>query len=35
MIVNDVMIDPENPQRVLVATDRGGVLASNDGFATL
>jgi photosystem II stability/assembly factor-like uncharacterized protein len=34
VIVNDVMIDPKNPQRVLVATDRGGVLASDDGFAT-
>ncbi len=34
VIVNDVMIDPRNPQRVLVATDRGGVLASDDGFAT-
>jgi photosystem II stability/assembly factor-like uncharacterized protein len=33
VIVNDVMIDPRNPQRVLVATDRGGVLASDDGFA--
>ena len=31
--MNDVMIDPRNPQRVLVATDRGGVLASDDGFA--
>ncbi len=33
VVVNDVLIDPRNPQRVLVATDRGGVLASNDGFA--
>jgi photosystem II stability/assembly factor-like uncharacterized protein len=33
VIVNDVMIDPRNPDRVLIATDRGGVLASNDGFA--
>lgn len=32
VIVNDVMIDPKNPDHVLVATDRGGVLASNDGF---
>ena len=33
VIVNDVMIDPRNPERVLLATDLGGVLASNDGFA--
>jgi photosystem II stability/assembly factor-like uncharacterized protein len=33
VIVNDVLVDPVNPERVLVATDRGGVLASNDGFA--
>ena len=33
VIVNDVLIDPRNPERVLLATDRGGVLASNDGFA--
>ena len=33
VIVNDVMIDPRNPDHVLVATDRGGVLASSDGFA--
>ena len=31
--MNDVLIDPRNPERVLIATDRGGVLASNDGFA--
>jgi len=33
VVVNDVLIDPRNPERVLIATDRGGVLASNDGFA--
>ena len=33
VIVNDIMISPNNPNHVLVATDRGGVLASNDGFA--
>src|SRR5215472_7024369 len=32
VIVNDILIDPRNPDRVLLATDRGGVLASNDGF---
>ena len=31
VIVNDVYIDPLNPEHVLLATDRGGVLASNDG----
>ena len=34
VIVNDVWIDPENPNRVLLATDRGGVLASNDAAVT-
>jgi photosystem II stability/assembly factor-like uncharacterized protein len=33
VIVNDVLIDPRNPERVLLATDLQGVLASNDGFA--
>ena len=33
VIVNDVLVDPVNPDHVLVATDRGGVLASEDGFA--
>jgi photosystem II stability/assembly factor-like uncharacterized protein len=33
VIVNDILVDPANPDHVLVATDRGGVLASNDGFA--
>ncbi len=31
VIVNDVYIDPSNPKHVLVATDRSGVLASEDG----
>jgi photosystem II stability/assembly factor-like uncharacterized protein len=31
LIINDVYIDPANTNRVLLATDRGGVLASNDG----
>jgi photosystem II stability/assembly factor-like uncharacterized protein len=34
VIVNDVHIDPSNPQHVLLATDRSGVLASDDGSAT-
>ncbi|MGA3319184.1 MAG: hypothetical protein ABSC64_22435, partial [Candidatus Korobacteraceae bacterium] len=33
IIVNDVLIDPRDPNRVLVATDLRGVLISNDGFA--
>ena len=31
VIVNDVYVDPSNTNRILLATDRGGVLASNDG----
>jgi photosystem II stability/assembly factor-like uncharacterized protein len=31
VIINDVYVDPTNSNRVLLATDRGGVLASNDG----
>ncbi|MGC9158170.1 MAG: transcriptional regulator [Terracidiphilus sp.] len=31
VIVNDVFVDPRNPRHVLLATDRGGVLMSNDG----
>jgi photosystem II stability/assembly factor-like uncharacterized protein len=34
LIINDVMVDPRNPQRVLLATDRSGVLASDDGGQT-
>lgn len=30
VIINDVFVDPSNPSRVLLATDRGGVLASDD-----
>jgi photosystem II stability/assembly factor-like uncharacterized protein len=33
-IVNDVMIDPRNASHVLVATDRSGVMMSNDGGQT-
>ena len=32
--VNDVLVDPRRRERVLLATDRGGVLASNDGGVT-
>jgi photosystem II stability/assembly factor-like uncharacterized protein len=31
LIVNDVFVDPHDSNRVMLATDRGGVLASNDG----
>jgi photosystem II stability/assembly factor-like uncharacterized protein len=31
VIINDVYIDPTNPRHVLLATDRGGVLSSEDG----
>ncbi|HZB89404.1 MAG TPA: transcriptional regulator [Terracidiphilus sp.] len=34
VIVNDVFVDPANSKRVLLATDRGGVLASDDGGVT-
>jgi len=30
VIVNDVYVDPANPERVLLATDRGGVLTSKN-----
>jgi photosystem II stability/assembly factor-like uncharacterized protein len=34
VVVNDVYVDPSNSNRVLLATDRGGVLASNDAGHT-
>ena len=34
MIINDVLVDPRNSQRVLLATDRSGVLMSSDGGVT-
>jgi photosystem II stability/assembly factor-like uncharacterized protein len=34
VIVNDVYVDPGNSSRVLLATDRGGVLVSNDAGVT-
>jgi photosystem II stability/assembly factor-like uncharacterized protein len=33
-VINDVMIDPRNPQMVYVATDRMGVMISKDGGNT-
>jgi photosystem II stability/assembly factor-like uncharacterized protein len=34
LIVNDVLVDPLHPERVLLATDRSGVIVSNDAGAT-
>ena len=34
VIVNDVFVSPANPNHVLLATDRGGVLLSEDAGAT-
>jgi photosystem II stability/assembly factor-like uncharacterized protein len=34
VIINDVLVDPRRPSRVLLATDRSGVLASDDGGTT-
>jgi len=34
VVVNDIMIDPRNSNRVLLATDRSGVMASDDGAQT-
>jgi photosystem II stability/assembly factor-like uncharacterized protein len=34
VIINDVYVDPKNPQHVLLATDRSGVLESDDAAAT-
>ena len=35
LIVNDVMVDPQRPAHVLLATDRSGLLASEDGGQTV
>jgi len=34
IVVNDVLVDPRNSNRVLLATDRSGVMASDDGAQT-
>jgi photosystem II stability/assembly factor-like uncharacterized protein len=34
VIINDIYLDPRQPGRVVLATDRGGVLASDDGGVT-
>jgi photosystem II stability/assembly factor-like uncharacterized protein len=34
IVVNDVLVDPRNSNRVLLATDRSGVMASDNGAET-
>lgn len=34
VIINDIHVDPRNPERVLLATDRSGVLASDNAGAS-
>jgi len=34
VIINDVYVDPKNTQHVMLATDRSGVITSNDASAT-
>src|SRR5260370_34540780 len=34
IVINGVLIDPRHPARVLLATDRSGVLVSDDGGVT-
>jgi len=34
VVINDIMVDPRNSQHVLLATDRAGVLASDNGAAS-
>jgi photosystem II stability/assembly factor-like uncharacterized protein len=34
IVINDVLVDPRQPAHVLLATDRSGVLASDDGGVT-
>lgn len=34
VVINDVLIDPRRPSRVMLATDRSGVLLSDDGGVT-
>ena len=34
VIINDIYVNPKDPQHVLLATDRSGVLLSNDGGAS-
>jgi photosystem II stability/assembly factor-like uncharacterized protein len=34
VIVNDIFVDPKNPNHILLATDRGGILSSDDFAAS-
>lgn len=34
IVINDIYIDPHNPQHLLMATDHGGVLSSDNGGQT-
>ena len=34
IVVNDILVDPRDSNHVLLATDRSGVMASNDGAST-
>jgi photosystem II stability/assembly factor-like uncharacterized protein len=34
VIVNDIFVDPQSPDHLLLATDRGGVMRSQDGAAS-
>ncbi|HEX3438437.1 MAG TPA: transcriptional regulator, partial [Pseudacidobacterium sp.] len=34
VIINDIFVDPKNPKHVLLATDRSGILQSQDGGTT-
>jgi photosystem II stability/assembly factor-like uncharacterized protein len=34
IVVNDVLVDPRDSNHVLLATDRSGIMASNDGTAS-
>ena len=35
LILNGVLVDPRNSRRLLIATDRGGIFASDDAGADL
>jgi photosystem II stability/assembly factor-like uncharacterized protein len=35
IVVNDIVVDPRNSSRLLLATDRGGVMATENGGLTL
>ena len=35
VVVNDILVDPRKPTRLFLATDRGGVMVSEDGGVTV